>query len=178
MCEWCTKLASTFGDRLLDLQRACFIVRKSQATLTAGAYIGLLQQLKTILEPDDKWQPTPAAPLPQPVNLKAKDEWIDRKIAIRWQHSCFPELTTKWRPYDRLLAGKYADRVQTHLEHLQAGSQCSMDICLRLRCFSSASRDVYVHSNGSWDTTLQASCDQVVGIVIIITCINNDCGDS
>lgn len=78
----------------------------------AGAYIGLLQQLGTILEPDDKWQPIPAAPAPQDFSLKAKEAWFEPGgAALRWQHSCFTDLIGGWREYSELLPGKYADRV-------------------------------------------------------------------
>jgi len=80
----------------------------------AGAYIGLLQQLGTILKPADQWQPTPAAPAPQPPGFKAKEIWYEPKSAVlRWQTSCFNDLTGDWRSYHKLRPGKYADRVNT-----------------------------------------------------------------
>ena len=83
-----------------------------QKLRAAGAYIGLLQQLGTILEPDDKWQPTPAVPAPQDFSLKAKDVWFEPGgAALRWQHSCFIDLIGGWRGYSKLRPGKYADRV-------------------------------------------------------------------
>lgn len=84
-----------------------------------GAYIGLLQQLRTILEPSDTWQPGPPTPAPQPQHLKPKDIWLDPRTAmLRWQPSCFQDLTGTWRSYKRLQPGKYADRVCSNFARL------------------------------------------------------------
>ena len=111
-----------FGNRtsFLDVQSVCLpllqllrLVHISATCNHAGAYVGLLQQLRTILEPSDTLQPTPAAPAPQPQDLKPKDIWLEPKSAsLRWQHSCFQDLMGDWRSYSKLRPGKYADRVR------------------------------------------------------------------
>lgn len=87
----------------------CSLFRCQAIGWGAGAYIGLLQQLGTILQPADPWQPKPGMPDP-PASAPA-EEWRDPRAIVQWQNSCFIDLTGGWPPYKRLLSGKYAIRV-------------------------------------------------------------------
>lgn len=89
--------------------------------ICAGAYIGFLQHLRTILEPTDVWQPRPGQSSAA-TGLVADRRWYAAEEGgiLRWQQPFFEDLMKpNWRPYQALKPGKYAHQVADHMFTLQ-----------------------------------------------------------
>ncbi|KAL0047438.1 hypothetical protein WJX82_003437 [Trebouxia sp. C0006] len=157
-----------------------FLLKAQPQQGKTGAYIGLLQHLSTILQPVDPWQPVPGQPKLLPISLPVDKWWNPLEGAIvRWQNSCFRDLTGVWRPYENLQPGKYADRVAMQrlvmlasalVERLQQHkSQCPLSVSVdsgstgqaELRLHIVAPKDVLKQAI-NWDCRIEAAAAAVV----------------